>query len=127
MLLGARWVQATATETKFVREEKLVRVGRKIEVRSVVNKYVLADNAAQLNALDKAFLLHGSYAPRNPKEAAQFGVKVIVMDSFGPRVRPPIDIKPGMAVPELPAQANERREACGSRVDERPADNSGHK
>jgi len=81
----------SATETKFVREEERVRVGRKIEVRSVVNKYVLADNAAQLNALDKAFLLHGSYAPRDPKEAAQFGVQVIVNDMPRPH-RPTVDV-----------------------------------
>jgi len=27
-----------------------------------------------------AFLLHGSYAPRDPKEAAQYGVRVIRVD-----------------------------------------------
>jgi hypothetical protein len=32
------------------------------------------------SALRTAFELHGSYAPRDPKEAAQFGVKVIVLD-----------------------------------------------
>ncbi len=119
----------SATETKFVREEERVRVGRKIEVRSVVNKYVLADNAARLNALGKAFLLHGSYAPRDPKEAAHFGVKVIYnnLGLIRDGSMPVMDIKPGMKVPELPAQANERREAFGSRIGERPADNSGHK
>ena len=34
----------------------------------------------QSKALDMAFLLHGSYAPRDPKEAAQFGVRVIRVD-----------------------------------------------
>jgi hypothetical protein len=63
----------------------------------------------QIRALDLAFLLYGSYAPRDPKEAAQFGVKVIIQDVRGP-ARPPIDIKPGMAVPELPTQATGRRE-----------------
>jgi hypothetical protein len=45
---------------------------------------------------------------------------VIVQDVRGP-ARPPIDIKPGMAVPELPEQANETREGSGSRIGERPA------
>jgi len=31
----------------------------------------------QTRALDMAFLLHGSYAPRDLKEAAQYGVKII--------------------------------------------------
>jgi hypothetical protein len=34
----------------------------------------------QIRALDLAFLLHGSYAPRDPKEAAQYGVKIIRVD-----------------------------------------------
>jgi hypothetical protein len=38
----------------------------------------------QIRALDLAFLLHGSYAPRDPKEAAQFGVKIIIDDLGGP-------------------------------------------
>jgi len=89
---------------------------------------VLADNAAQLNALDKAFLLHGSYAPRDPKEAAQFGVKVIIQDLGllrGANGRPPIDIKPGMAVPERPTQANEGAKSAVPENGERPADKGG--
>ena len=109
----------SATETKFVREEERVRVGRKIEVRSVVNKYMLADNAARLNALDKAFLLHGSYAPRDPKEAAQFGVKVIIQDIRGVP-RPPIDIKPGMAIPELPTDTSNGAKPAVPNNGERP-------
>jgi hypothetical protein len=31
-------------------------------------------------ALDTAFKLRGSYAPRDPAEAAQFGIKVVVVD-----------------------------------------------
>jgi hypothetical protein len=116
-------------KTVFVREEKIEKVkeGNKTReiVRHVVKKYVIDDNQIQLRAMVQAFLLHGSYPPRNQKEAEQFGVKVIVNNIRGP-VRPPIDIKPGMAVPELPEQANERREACGSRFGERPADKSGH-
>jgi hypothetical protein len=34
----------------------------------------------QTRALDMAFLLHGSYAPRDPKEAAQRGVRIIRVD-----------------------------------------------
>ncbi len=34
----------------------------------------------QIKALDMAFLLHGSYAPRDPKEAAQYGVRIIRND-----------------------------------------------
>jgi phage terminase small subunit len=38
----------------------------------------------RLNALKEAFALHGSYAPRDPKEAAQYGVKIIIADIPGP-------------------------------------------
>ena len=34
----------------------------------------------QSKAIDMGFLLHGSYAPRDPKEAAQFGVRIIRND-----------------------------------------------
>jgi hypothetical protein len=33
----------------------------------------------RLSSLGTAIELHGSYAPRDPKESAQFGVKVIVV------------------------------------------------
>jgi Terminase small subunit len=104
------------TKTEFVREEvvvkKRVKVGRGKQartetrevVRHVVKQYQVDDNNVQLMAMDKGFLLHGSYAPRDPKEAAQFGVKVIVQDLGllrGANGRPPIDIKPGMDVPSL--------------------------
>jgi hypothetical protein len=99
-----------ATRTEFVREDVIEQkpLGKpkkgkpqrfKEVTRHVVNQYVMKDNMARLYAMDKAFLLHGSYAPRDPKEAAQMGVKVIVQNVFGPP-RPPIDIKPGMQVPE---------------------------
>jgi hypothetical protein len=39
------------------------------------------------------FELHGSYAPRDPKEAAQFGVKVVVVDMPRPP-RLPINVTP---------------------------------
>lgn len=83
----------------------------------------------QIRALHLAFLLHGSYAPRDPKDAAQFGVKVIVQDLGllrGANGRPPIDIKPGMAVPELPAQTNESAKPVVPKNGERPPDKSGH-
>jgi hypothetical protein len=48
-----------------------------------------------LNALKELFLLHGTYAPRDPKEAAQFGVKVIVVDvPRPPKHHPAIDVEP---------------------------------
>ncbi len=47
----------------------------------------------RLAALKELFLLHGSYAPRDPKEAAQFGIKVIVVDIPGP-ARETINITP---------------------------------
>jgi hypothetical protein len=94
-------------KTVFVREEKVVSVGtgraKREVVRHIVKKHVLDDNQIQLQAMDKAFLLHGSYAPRDPKEAAQFGVKVIVQNIRGVP-RPPIDLKPGMEIPALEAE-----------------------
>jgi len=42
----------------------------------------------RLSSLRTAFELHGSYAPRDPKEAAQFGVKVIVLDMPRPPKHP---------------------------------------
>lgn len=93
-----------ANEVKFVREVAEVKRGRRTIQLPVVKQYLVSDNATRLNALDKSFLLHGSYAPRDPKEAAQFGVKVIVQDLGllrGANGRPPIDIKPGQPVPEL--------------------------
>lgn len=45
----------------------------------------------RMTALDTAFRLRGSYAPRNPKEAEQFGIKVVVLDMPRPP-RLPIDV-----------------------------------
>jgi hypothetical protein len=59
----------------------------------------------RLAALDTAFKLRGSYAPRDPKEAEHFGVKVIVVDI----PRPP-------KFPALPAGGNGKP----------PSDNNGH-
>ena len=33
-----------------------------------------------MQALDTMLKMHGAYAPKDPKEAAPFGVKVIVVD-----------------------------------------------
>jgi hypothetical protein len=40
-----------------------------------------------------AFQLHGSYTPRDPEEAAQFGIKVVVVDIPRPP-RNAIDMTP---------------------------------
>ena len=49
----------------------------------IKNKIVTRDVKAlglRHTALDTAFKLRGSYAPRDPAEAAQFGVEVIILD-----------------------------------------------
>ena len=38
------------------------------------------DLPTQMDAIHKIFMLHGSYAPRDPKEAAQYGVRIIHVD-----------------------------------------------
>jgi hypothetical protein len=55
-----------AEETKFFKEGK-----RRINVPALGIRHT---------ALDTAFKLRGSYAPRDPAEAAQFGIKVVVVD-----------------------------------------------
>lgn len=108
-------------KTIFVREDKIERkkTGRRIEeiVRHVVKKYVVDDNHVQLLAMDKAFMLHGSYAPRDPKEAAQFGVKVIVnnLGLIRDGSMPVIDIKPGMKVPEFAIEAKNGNKKNGNK------------
>jgi len=70
-----------AEETKFFNEGK-----RRINVAALGIRHT---------ALDTAFKLRGSYAPRDPKEAEQFGVKVIVMDMpRPPKHHPAIDVQP---------------------------------
>jgi hypothetical protein len=89
--------QLTAQRTIFAQKEGKFTDKRTVDALEI-----------QIRALDLALQLHGSYAPRDPKEAAQFGVKVIVNDlglRRGPNGRPPIDIKPGMAIPELPTHS----------------------
>ena len=70
-----------AEETKFFNEGK-----KRINVPALGIRHT---------ALDTAFKLRGSYAPRDPKEAEQFGVKVIVMDMpRPPKHHPAIDVEP---------------------------------
>jgi hypothetical protein len=71
-----------AEETKFFNNGK-----KRINVEALT---------IRLAALRTAFELHGSYAPRDPKEAAQFGDKVIVVDIPRPP-RNAIDVTPGGA------------------------------
>ena len=79
----------------------------------------------QIRALDMALLLHGSYAPRDPKEAAQFGVKAIVQDIRGVP-RPPIDIWPGMAIPEPPTDTTNDAKPTVRENGEQPTGKGGH-
>ena len=98
----------------------------------------------QIRALDLAFLLHGSYAPRDPKEAAHFGVKVIYnnLGLIRDGSMPVMDIKPGMKVPdyalvkangnkgmkvpELPTHATTGAKPAVPKNGERPTDKRGH-
>jgi hypothetical protein len=66
-----------AEETKFFPTGITVRVGKKNKTVFQVNVQALAIRHA---ALRTAFELHGSYAPRDPKEAAQYGVRIIRVD-----------------------------------------------
>jgi hypothetical protein len=68
-----------AEETKFFNDGK-----RRINVAAL---------GTRLAALDTVFKLKGSYAPRNPKEAEQFGIKVVVVDI--PRPPKMIDVETG--------------------------------
>jgi hypothetical protein len=55
-----------AHETKFFKEGKV-----RIDVEALGIRHA---------ALRTAFELHGSYAPRDPKEAAQYGARIIRVD-----------------------------------------------
>jgi hypothetical protein len=66
-----------AKETKFFNEGK-----RRINVAALGIRHT---------ALETAFKLRGSYAPRDPKEAEQFGIKVVVVDIPRPP-KPALDI-----------------------------------
>jgi len=70
-----------AEETKFFNEGK-----KRINVAALGIRHT---------ALDTAFKLRGSYAPRDPKEAEQFGIKVVVVDiPRPPKHHPAIDVQP---------------------------------
>ena len=70
-----------AEETKFFNEGK-----KRINVPALGIRHT---------ALDTAFKLRGSYAPRDPKEAEQFGIKVVVVDiPRPPKHHPAIDVQP---------------------------------
>jgi CCR4-NOT transcriptional regulation complex NOT5 subunit len=71
-----------ARETVFFQKNGKVTATRKVEALAI-----------RLNALKELFLLHGSYAPRDPKEAEQFGIKVVVVDIPRPP-RNAIDVTP---------------------------------
>jgi hypothetical protein len=78
----------TAKETIFFQKDG------KVEQR--VNVAALG---IRLSSLRTAFELHGSYAPKDPKEAAQFGNTVVIVDIPRPP-RPPrnaIDVTPRVA------------------------------
>jgi hypothetical protein len=63
----------------------------------------LEDHETQLKAADTMLRMHGAYAPKDPAEAAQFGVKVVVIDVPRPQrgVYMP-DIGPGPLPPKIP-------------------------
>jgi hypothetical protein len=70
-----------AEETKFFNEGK-----RRINVAALGIRHT---------ALDTAFKLRGSYAPRDPKAAEQFGNMVVVVDiPRPPKHHPAIDVQP---------------------------------
>jgi hypothetical protein len=68
-----------AKRTVFFQKDGKVKDSRKTEALEI-----------QARALDMAFQLHGSYTPRDPQEAAQFGIKVVVVDI--PRLPKMIDV-----------------------------------
>jgi hypothetical protein len=84
----------TATETRFAQDD------------GKFSDYIDVENLdVRDRALDKAFRLHGAYAPKDPKEAAQFGVKVILVDIPRPQIGVFMpDIGPGDPLPPLPSK-----------------------
>jgi hypothetical protein len=64
----------------------------------------LEDHGSQMQAIDTMLKLHGAYAPRDPKEAAQFGVRVVVIDVPCPQHGTWMpDIGPGDPLPPSPS------------------------
>ena len=73
-----------AKRTVFFQKDGKVKGSRKTDALEI-----------QTRALEMAFQLHGSYAPRDPKEAEQFGIKVVVVDMpRPPKHHPAIDVEP---------------------------------
>ena len=65
----------------------------------------LEDHDTQLKAIDMMLRMHGAYAPKDPKEAAQFGVKVVIVDIPRPQVGVWMpDVGPGDPLPPLPSK-----------------------
>ncbi len=83
-----------AKRTVFFLKDGKVKDSRKTEALEIQSK-----------ALDMAFRLHGSYALRDPKEAEQFGVKVIVVDVPRPK-REAINVMPVKSNGTPPADNN---------------------
>jgi hypothetical protein len=81
--------QLTAQRTIFAQKDGKFRDKRTVDALEI-----------QIRAFDLAFQLHGSYAPRDPKEAAQFGVKVIVNDMPRPHC-PTVDVAAYLASQHL--------------------------
>jgi len=72
-----------AKETKFFAHEGKVISTRKVD-----------DHGTQMRAIENMLEMHGAYAPKDPAEAAQFGVKVIIVDVPRPKYDVP-DLRPG--------------------------------
>jgi hypothetical protein len=65
----------------------------------------LEDQDTQLKAIDMMLRMHGAYAPKDPKEAAHFGVKVVIIDVPRPQVGVWMpDVGPGDPLPPLPSK-----------------------
>ena len=60
----------TATTTKLA-----------VEKGEFTDHVELEDHDTQLKAIDMMLRMHGAYAPKDPKEAAHFGVKVVVVQA----------------------------------------------
>ena len=85
----------TATTTKLA-----------VEKGEFTDHVELEDHDTQLKAIDMMLRMHGAYAPKDPKEAAQFGVKVVVIDVPRPQLGVFMpDIKPG-DLPPVSASGN---------------------
>jgi len=64
------------------------------------DSFELEDNDTQLKAADILLRMHGAYAPKDPAEAAQFGVKAVIIDV--PRPRRGVDWVPDVGPGQLP-------------------------